>query len=250
MEEEYNFIIIGAKDCQTLFNNPLQASHTDLLELKRKYNCSIKCIDGLYDRYYKIDNIEYIQDHFSICDNTYFEKDKINILVDFCNYFNENYINNLCTDYGKDYYNNLIKYEDYKIVLLICGCCWDKKLPIVDIYNVINNNIYTPFNPFNIENYLYIMEILQKEENKIPIYVKGLYYNMGTVLWRGCKNDNYISDNVLRELLNIINLNYFTIEEREDIYKFINKTIPWNYLKRDIRVKLAYFIYGNNIIIE
>lgn len=260
-----NLIIIGAKGIETKYNNPLQASQEDLVKIKELHNCNVKCYDGLYDKYAIIDSIEYIPhnfpNNFDVCDTNIFDKNKQNILIEFCNYFDENYINSSLEDNKKQIINNYIKAttSGYKIAIIICGCCWNDTLPIECINNVIKYKLTTPMHPYNIDSYKYIinnnksLKIL--EDNKMKCYVEGLYCIMGTLMWRGCKSDNYESEEILREIFTEIRDNnlydvLFLDDELIKLNSFIDKKINWNFLDRYLRIKITNFIYGNNILIK
>jgi hypothetical protein len=70
-----NIIIVGAKDYNCNLNNPLQAAHQDLINLKQKYdNIHITCYDILYETCNIIDEISYKNMLFEIGDIDILEK--------------------------------------------------------------------------------------------------------------------------------------------------------------------------------
>jgi len=245
----YNIIIVGARDQEYNVNNSSQASHIDLCNLKNIFeNVTIKCYDPLYNNSFDLDGIEYIKDLFYINDTNYFKKEAINIIVEFCNLFDENDINN------SKYYNSEI--FNYNIVYLACGCSYDKGFPIECISLIMNTSgIYTPFDNKNIDSYLYSVSIVNNiyNENKEDImepYLNGLYHILGTLKWRGYRGDNYKSEHVLRELFTLIDIN--TIENindtnKKDLYDFVKNKKHWNKMNWNTRENITKFIYGKKI---
>lgn len=246
-----NIIIIGgqggSKDSNSNDNNPLQADINDLLHFKQKmlkhlYNVYIICIDPCYESTGVIENdIYFIKDYYHLGDTTLFCKNEHNIIIDFCNMLNANHIN-----YGKSnhQYDNMILYKDYKLSWISCGCSWDKSFPSSVLQTVIENEYYTPvLNTVESFEYAININLNIKEKNIEELmmpYSQGICNTLGTLLYRGCRSDDYESENVIRELF--INIgNYFNNNEISD---FIDNKIHWNFMSRPVRILAAEYIYG------
>ena len=89
-------------------------------------------------------------------------------------------------------------------------------------------------------------------DDNIECYINGLYQIMGTLIYRGCKSDNFISENVLIDLFNNIDIDKDILNENDKnlLEEFKNKKIRWNNFKRDLRIQLLYYIYNYNIKID
>lgn len=250
-----NVILVGAKKAELcdndarLWNNVEQASHTDLIYLKDLFCCDVTCYDPGYTESCDMDGITYLKDIFYFdCD--YIKEDKVNVIVEFSNMLDENYIN-----HGLDnaQHNNLMKCRLYKIVVLACGCSWNKGFPIQCISYLYDSKFYTPCDPYYIDNLLYVISctsfIQSLEEEKRDVlypYRLGLYQCMGTMMWRGCETDGYKSENVMRELFGLIGTDCIDGEDlqKEELIEFINGNKHWNTLSWDLRKALSKFVYG------
>lgn len=252
-----NIIIIGAAfTTKTLdsndfesWNNPKQADITvlNLYNLYfdlNKYNINIKCFDYIYPKKFKYNNIEFFNTNFILGDITALDINAHNIIIEFCNLYN----NNWCSC---DYEYKLKLYEDYKISYLTCGCLWDKYFPFEQIKIIIDNKLYTPINPFSIDSYLKLITIMSfinenKYNNILLEYKQGIYDILGSLLFRGY-NLNYTTENVLYELFSIIELTIFNSIETEQFNNFLSKKIHWNFLSKNIRTKIIFYLYGDNL---
>lgn len=242
-----NIIIIGAKDCNDKLNNSLQADHRDLVNFKNKYNdIIITCYDILYDKCNIVDDIIYKNAIFEIGDVNVLEKNKLNIVIEFCNLFNEYYLNHGET--GNAIYNKLLNYKEYNISFLNCGCSWNAGFPIKCIDNIVKYKFFTPCDALDVNNLLITISTISEinNNNLLPYmqsYIIGLYQIMGSMLWR-----NIVTQDVLRNLFNIIDLDFLNIEEKKEFQSFLNKEKIWNNLKWSIRDKCNNFIYSYNLI--
>ena len=95
-----NIFIVGAKKEGAIFsedvqewNNIQQACHSDLINLIDILQCDIICYDLAYHCSKEVDNIKYINEIFDMGNTDAFSKDKLNIIIEFCNMLDENYIN-------------------------------------------------------------------------------------------------------------------------------------------------------------
>lgn len=254
-----NIIIIGAasntmgvkldQDDFESWNNIKQADvmilySYELYFEKDKYNVNIKCFDSVYPKNIKINNIEFFNYDFEFGNDDHLEKNSHNIIIEFCNLYHEDWCASL-------YEYQLNKYENYKISYLPCGCCWNKYFPFEQIKLLVDNSLYTPFNPFIVDSYFSLITTISYiNENKlIPFLVefkKGIYQILGTLICRGtCENRT--PENVLRELFSIIELNIFNEKETIEFNKFLNKQMYWNFLPKDIKKKIIYYLYNEDL---
>ena len=241
-------IIIGAQDNDNNnLNNPNQANHNDLCKLKYdfKNQIDIVCYDPLYKNSFVKDDIVYLSNYFNLNDISALDINKHNIIVEFCNIFDENFVNR------KNNNGHLYNFNSYTITVLSCGCEWTESFPLECIKYIIYNNIITPCNPYIIESYLYIIYGIKEihHNNKYDImkpYIYGLYQNMGTLKWRGCKSDNYYSENILRELFTLMGYGIFELSENEkkELNEFVSNRKHWNELPLSLRENFCKNIYG------
>lgn len=253
-----NIIIVGAKaegriaDDASVWNNIKQASHNDLCTLKAIYDCHlIQCYDPLYPSNKSIDGIEYISNSYDLGDTSHFLKDGINIIIEFCNLLDENFINHSETNRQS---MDMPKYSDYHTVILACGCMWDQGFPLKCISYVESGRLRTPTDPYNIDNLLYtvscknLIDSFESEEGKADMYpfVLGMYQSMGTFMWRGCQNDEYRSEHILRSFCDIVGVESFNLNERDssELQRFVDGALHWNNLKWSIRKHMSNFAYG------
>lgn len=243
VSSDLNVSDVSSEVCN--WNNPLQASHNDLCKLQNEI-INITCYDLLYKHSSLQDNISYVSACFSFDDTSLLCKGKHNIIIEFCNMFDENFINHACKQ------NKLMKLDDYKITVLACGCAWDKGFPLECVLNIIySDNIVTPCNPYSVDNYLYVISCIRYiyESNLQDImqpYLYGLYQNMGTLKWRGSEADFYASENVLRELFELIGVDAYDLSEhhKDDLQNFVEGKKHWNKLSWSLREELCSYIYG------
>lgn len=259
-----NIIIIGAKNNidytyknnnVLTYNNPFQANHLTLVELINHYkdiNIYNYDIYEYYDDYiYNTTNIFYFSDLYKLGDTTFINKNgSHNIIIEFCNILNENYVSN-CFLQGE----KMLKYIDCNLTWITCGCMWSDGFPINLIKYIIDNKYYTPVIYNSPQSFLDAISNTQKiiNENKQDLmkpYSQGVYQILGTLFWRGNKTNDYQNENVLYELFNIIDYKFSNDEYQKNFNKFLNKEIHWNSLNYNIRKELTYYIYGNNITID
>lgn len=244
----FNIVVIGAYKYESSnigvasgvadWNNPLQAKHEDLCKLKNEF-INITCYDVLYKQSGMYDNIHYINDLFTFDDASILSKENHNILIEFCNLFDENFVNR------SNVQVKLSKFDGYKVTVLACGCGWNKGFPLECVLNVIyTDGIVTPCNPFNVDNYLYVISSVRyiyenNMEDCMQPYLYGLYQNMGTIKWRGSEAGGYVSEEVLRELFTLIGT-----ECSKELQDFVDGNKHWNKLSWKLRESLCEFIYG------
>lgn len=248
---QVNIIIVGAKDAKDhtnieLWNNPLQASTSDLMTIMKRTNTQITCFDYLYPYNTIFENILYCNEGYVVGDVDIIHRDSLNIIIEFCNLFDENWINH--NEHNKLRYIPLQKYDDYNVALLSCGCGWEKGLPIDCITYVIQNRLITKFNPYSVDNLLYTMSSIRSisPENKSMMYpyIYGLHQMMGTFMWRGCKQDDYESEHILKELFSLIGTSELS-EDISEVEEFINGKKHWNNMSWATRKRLSTYMYSN-----
>jgi hypothetical protein len=242
-------IIIGAKapdNNSTVANNVLQADHNDLCALKSTID--IICYDVAYPYTIDIDGIKYINDHFHFGDTDPLCTDGLNIIIEFCNCLDENFINH--SSYGNRQYEHLMQYNGtYKIAIVSCGCGWNQGFPLDCVKEIIKNNIVTPCDAYNVDSLLYIISTVQmlKNDNILHTmypYLKGLYQCCGTLMWRGSSVDAYFSENVIRDLIEILGTDMVGLADSIELKAFIENKKHWNQLKWSLRNQLNEYIYG------
>lgn len=247
-----NIIIIGGHvgGKESNVNNPLQADVNHLMEfkkemMKRSYNVDVTCIDPCYESTGIVDNaIYFVKEFYHLGDTTLLCKNEHNIIIDFCNMLNANHIN-----YGtmNQQYDKMILYKDYKISWISCGCLWNKSFPSMVLQTIIENKYYTPV-LHTVKSFEYAININLniKEKNIEELmapYSQAIFDSLGTLLYRGCKSDDFVSENVLRELFMEIG-KYFNNDEIND---FIENKIHWNFISRPVRILATEYIYGKYI---
>jgi hypothetical protein len=222
------------------FNNRSQASHDDLMKFP---DCNIECYDMTYVANIQRNGINYISKAF-VLEDTSVLSDELNIVVEFCNLLDENFVNH--GNHGKHAYLSRKEFGNkHKVVFLACGCSWNRGFPIDCIKYIIDQNMYTPCDACNLDDLLYTISIIQKiyDENKQDImlpYIIGLYDMMGTIMWRGEEFEE-----VLRKL---IQLSIHSSEVDCELLSFVNHEKKWNHIKWSKREDFNRFIYGHAII--
>ena len=234
----YNIIIVGA------FDNNLQAKHEDLCLLQSFFEtgkCKITSYDILYDCCKQLDNIYYKNDLFHIGDISILQKESHNIIIEFCNLLDENAIH-----HNLNQHLCLVKYRDYKVSILACGCGWNKGFPIECIMHIIqSDSIYTPTDALSVDSLLHTISCVQyiyqnKLEHVMQPYLQGLYQCMGTIKWR-----NNESEATLKELLVVLGTDIpnLTDTNQKHLQEFISNHKKWNHLPYDFRESISNFIY-------
>lgn len=243
---QINLIIVGAKaeGTRDLINNPLQASHYDLCELKKELFINVYCYDMGYNKSAIIDNVHYINEPFYLDDACHFQKHSLNIIIEYCNLMDENHINH------NRKYEDFLEYTNFKVAFLACGCGWQKGLPKNCIFVLLREHLYTQWDIFNVDSFLTTISttkyILQNRmQHILQPFMLGTYQIMGTFSWRGCQADCYESENVLRELFTLIiddiDLNN---NDKKELKQFLEKVIHWNHLPWSLRNSLSRLVYG------
>lgn len=242
------------------WNNPMQAKHTDIVKIMNDILCDHSdinpsdidciCIDPLY-KFNTSDtdtNIHYITDSFVYGNAKYMQKNCHNIIIEFANILDEYFVTKPCIN--KE--NSKTIYNDYKITLISCGCAWNKSLPCTLIRNIIENQIFTPTDYHNKQSLIYASNVskIYNEELFQP-YFQGLYQVLGSLLWRGCKDDNYYYENVLYAFFEeILQTETFEDSVQNDIIRFLLHEVHWNELDRKTRNTANEYVYGMFITIS
>lgn len=261
MKNKINIIIIGAKNYNKNYNkndyktwnNPNQADYDILNNIKFKNkNCYIYNLDPTYISSFDINNISFINKYYELGDTEYLDINAHNIIIEFANILDEYFVTKISDNEKQS--KNIIKYNEYKLSWISCGCCWDKSFPIELLNIIINNEFYSPTDPNLLDSFLLSIENSQKIiknniENIMMPFLIGTYQILGSVMWRGSA-DNYDSENILHILLNVLNISdleifNFTDDNKKQLVLFMNKKIYWNNLHRDIRLKINNYLYGN-----
>ena len=251
----YNIIVIGAHQLYGI-NNPLQASHSDMVKLiqeckninKDNYEYMITCYDPMYndDDNKLVDNIKYVNKAFVLGDTKYLIKDAKNIIIEFCNLLDEHAIH-----HGMIQHDKLMRYSkydginNYDICFLACGCEWNNGFPIDCIMNIIKYNFNTPCNALDVHNFLYVIANIQYIyskgiENVMESYINGLSQVMGTFRWRSKESEGVIRQ-LFREIEGSIQLHDSYIEKLE---KFITYQCKWNEMPWELREHISNFVYN------
>jgi hypothetical protein len=241
---EINLIILGAQrtDKPTKisedyreWNNPKQANYYVLKQLLSEYqNMKIFCLDGNYPSNVNNNKIQYFKQYYNVEETKYFDIDSHNIIIEFCNLLDEYW----CS--SKTYYH---KYDDkYNISFISCGCSWNNGFPIETLRTIIKHKLYTPLDPMDYKSYLTSISYTEYDSEYMKPFFQGIYQILGTLMYRGY-TDNYILEEPLRELLKN-NLN-FSIDER--FKPFLDGSIHWNQLPREIRLVATKYIYNIDI---
>lgn len=242
-----NLIIIGARrhdielsEDYKEWNNTNQASYFVLKQLLSEFkNMKILCLDGNYPS--NVDNddddIRYIKEYYNVPETKYFDIDSHNIIIEFCNLLDENWC---CSKTNYHVYD-----EKYNISYVACGCSWNDGFPIDTLKTIIQHKLYTPFDPMNITSYLTsISYSVYDRENMKPFY-QGIYQVLGTVMFRGY-SQNYKLEEPLRELFKIIDAPLNSSYNNE-FKLFLDGSIHWNQLSREIRLLMTKYIYNIDI---
>ena len=261
-----NIIIIGAKNNtdQVInidllnnykrWNNPNQADYNDLaylidrLSYEKYTKTKIYCLDPQYnfDAKDPIYNISFIQTYFTVGDTKYCTKSGHNIFVEFSNMLDEYYVTKI-KEYN-DQHLRISKYNDYKISWISCGCGWSQSFPSDLILSIIKNELYTPTNIYDHYSYLYAINFNKINDDPFFYpYCQGLYQILGSLLWRGFK-DNYEYEEVLHKVVEYI---LTDIDQYKDEFlKFMNGEIHWNEITRKAREYINIYVYGKYITIS
>ena len=260
-----NIIIIGARNYTntyleynyTTWNNPKQADHISLVKLKQNLEkknkkVNINCIDTCY--YKSINNnqdVNYIKQYFLVGDTYFLDINAHNIIIEFANILTENHV--IYAD--KKQQTDILKYKDYKVSWVSCGCGWDININEKMINLIVENNYLTPLDSNCVNSYLEAIHlkedfIIKNIEFAMKPFSQGIYQILGSLMLRGFSQD-YTSENVLIDLFKIFDQdNVIILKDYENIKKFINKEIHWNMLPRGTRLDYTIYIYGKNIKID
>jgi hypothetical protein len=264
--KDINIIIIGARNYNsatydnndyTTWNNYYQAPYDKLYQFKKKledknYTVNIFCFDGTYPIAInsEIGDISYINNYFNLGNTAYVNKNFHNIFIEFANLLSEYFttvLNNNNTQY-----EDIMKYKDYKISWVSCGCCWNKGFPDKLLDYIIYNEYFTPVDACSADSFISAIGITQHiADNNITHimspFSQGIYQILGSLVWRG-DSQNYSPEYVLHDLLTLLNDDVIKyLPYYDDVQKFINKEIHWNMLNRETRLSYTYYIFGNNI---
>lgn len=239
------------------WNNPLQACHNDIENLVSSLQdigfkkIRVICIDPLYP-FNKTDictkHIHYINEHFRVGDTDFLSKSGHNIIIEFANLLDEYFPSkdNCQADCMK-------LYNDYKVSIVSCGCAWQKRFPMELIMKLITEDVYTPTDVSDKYSYLYAKEFNELyDEPLFQPFCQGLYETLGSLMWRGCRDNNYKYEDVLHNVFTFIDRTKTSFPEdvQDDLSRFIKYEVHWNQLQHSTRRYLNEYIYGKNIIIS
>jgi hypothetical protein len=256
-----NIIVIGAKNSTSSnltidninnykkWNNPYQADYFDMndcIKLLQNFQAkvSIFCLDPLYDFVAQNDNIAYINECFHVGDTKYCTKKGHNIFIEFANLLDEYYI----TKEYDEKIANISSYNAYRTTWISCGCSWNQKFPTELILNIVDNHLYTPTDIYDSNSFLAVYNFNAVNENPLYApYAQALYQILGSLLWRGSKeNDKY--ETVLYAFIPYIIQNFDT-PVQDELSTFLKKKIRWNNLHRTTRELVNRIVYGSFITI-
>lgn len=240
-----NLIIIGAQrhdielsEDYKEWNNTNQASYFVLKQLLSEFkNMKISCLDGNYPSNIDNDDIRYVKEYYNLPETKYFDIDSHNIIIEFCNLLDENWCSSKTNHHVYD--------EKYNISFVACGCCWNDGFPIDTLKTIIQHKLYTPFDPMNITSYLTSISYSVYDTGNMKPFYQGIYQILGTVMFRGY-SQNYTLEEPLRELFNIIDAPLNSSYNNE-FKLFLEGSIHWNQLSREIRLLMTKYIYNIDI---
>lgn len=256
-----NIIIIGAKQNSIplnidninnykKWNNTEQADYYDIIDCMKRLSMhnkiSVFCLDPLYDFIAedKEHNIAYINEYFIVGDTKYCTKKGHNIFIEFVNLFDEYYITK---DYDEKI-SQICNYNDYKTTWISCGCCWSNRFPTDLIINIVENHIYTPTDIYEPNSFLTSYNFNTINDNQIyKPYCQGLYQILGSLLWRGSKENQEYETVLYVFIPNIIQA--FELPIQEELSRFLQREIRWNALHRKTREAINRTVYGKFITI-
>jgi len=269
---QVRLIIIGAYDYSSQFNkditidilnnfkkwnNPSQAEHLDIIDtINNIYSdhpdmtdVDCVCIDPQYkfNACDKDHNIQYVMDHFTFGDTAHFKESAHNIVIEFANILDEYFVT-------KESSNSLIvrnAYNNFKMTWISCGCGWNKNLPTQLIQTIIENQLYTPTNCSDKYSYIYSSNITKiYTEELFKPYFQGLYQMLGSFMWRGCKNDNFLYEDILYEFIEeTLKTETFEDNVQNELIQFVLCEARWNELNRKTRKTINDYVYGTIITI-
>ena len=232
------------------WNTNTQADYFDILftinTIKERHlsqNVKVYCIDPMYNFNTSDNDIVYHKDHFNIGDTQFCTRKGHNIFIEFCNLLDEYYVTKDC------YEHPILKYNNYKISWISCGCSWTNKFPTDLIMKLVEEHIYTPTDIRSYDSYMYAKDFNALNDNILfQPYCQGLYQILGTFLWRGSKENNQY-EHVLLELMPQIMNDLMTNDDdiKDDVQRFISQQIRWNALHRKTREKINSLVYGKYI---
>jgi hypothetical protein len=240
-----NLIIIGAQrydikisEDYKEWNNTNQASYYVLKQLMSEFkNMKISCLDGNYPSNVDNNDIQYIKEYYDVPETKYFDIDSHNIIIDFCNLLDENWCSSKTNYHVYD--------KKYNITFVACGCGWNDGFPIDTLKTIIQHKLYTPFDPMNITSYLTSISYSEYVTGNMKPFYQGIYQVLGTLMFRGYSK-NYKLEEPLRELFKItdapLNATY-----NDEFKLFVDGSIHWNQLSREIRLLMTKYIYNIDI---
>jgi hypothetical protein len=213
------------------------------------YRVKTVCLDPQYhfdvkDSDYKI---RYVQKFYNIGDTSYCTRSGHNIFIEFSNMLDEYYVTKI-----KEFNNqseNILKYNDYKISWISCGCGWNQRLPIDLIISLIKNELYTPTNIYDFCSYTYCKNFNDiNDDDDFKPFCQGMYQILGSLLWRGFK-DNYEYEEVLYKFVESVFVD-IDCQFTDEFKAFVKKEKHWNDLSRNAREYINRFVYGNYITVS
>lgn len=260
-----NIIIVGGfnSECHTdidainnykKWNNPLQADFFDIEKLISKLQAEnykkvkVICLDPMYpfSKSGSDSGIHYINEPFILGEHKHFSKKGHNIVIEFANILDEFFVtkDNSQADCMK-------LYNNYKMSWVSCGCGWIGKLPIQLIMTLILESVYTPTDVSDKYSYAYAIKFNEVyQEKEFSPYSQGLYQILGTLMWRGYKDNNYKYEDVLYDLFEFLDTSGFPHYIQADLQTFLDRQTHWNHLQRPTRLFLNEYVFGKNILTD
>jgi hypothetical protein len=244
------------------WNNPLQADIREVLrfaaEMRAARDAKVKVtfIDPAYPGVEEIDHGQCDEDDivlgsYSWCREAFDLKNAqlhlkegwTNVVVEFYNPLDENW-----AMYGMDAAPTyLTEYKDRslqtRLVILACGCMWDRGFPTECIRRCLEDKITTPLNSFNWGMFEILLQT-DKEECMVP-YFRGAMGVMGSLMCRGMSND-FSTEEVVRDFARSGSISAFMVDNDmgAELMQFADGTKHWNFLSRALRETVARAVYG------
>lgn len=207
------------------------------------YNVSIKFIDRIYeftsDQASQLSSIKY--EDFNINDPKFMVKDAHNIIIDFVDLLNENWIAYDMHTERKHLYD---VYKDYKFALLACGLYNRDGFPSDAVIEIVKKGYETPREYWSAKGFsdaIRLRNIFKEQglEKTMKPFMQGVFQVLGTLQFRGIE-PNYSSEEPVRELLAIRNI----IMREPSIKKFVDGEIGYDEIASYAKDKLVGYFEG------
>ena len=206
------------------------------------YNVSVKFVDRIYEftssQASQFSSIKY--DDFNINDPKYMDKDAHNIVVDFVNLLDENWV---AFDMHEQRMGLYEAYKDYKFALLACGPFIKKGFPNDAVMEIVKKGYETPRQYWSAKGFCDAIALSNRFknegiENTMKPFMQGVFQMIGTLQYRGMA-PNYSSEEPVRDMLKIRN-----IIQDPSAKKFINGEIRFHEIAMHIKEYLYPYFDG------